>query len=111
MRAFLSGAGPTAFLDMPWMPLFLITLFLFHPVIGVIATCGAAAIIVMALLTEWQSRSASKVSTEGNAQRQVVADALRQNADVIRALGMTGRLAVTVVARERALYSSKYAVS
>ena len=47
----------------------------------------------MTLLTEWQSRSASKVSTEGNAQRQVLADALRQNADVIRALGMTGRLA------------------
>ena len=93
VRAFLSGAGPTAFLDMPWMPLFLIVLFLFHPAIGVIATCGAAAIIAMTLLTEWQSKSASKVSTEGNAQRQVLADALRQNADVIRALGMTARLA------------------
>lgn len=93
VRAFLSGAGPTAFLDMPWIPLFLIALFLFHSAIGVIATLGAMAIIAMTLLTEWQSRSASKVSTEGNAQRQVLADALRQNADVIRALGMTGRLA------------------
>lgn len=92
VRMFLSGAGPTAFLDMPWIPLFLIALFLFHPAIGVVATCGAAAIIAMTLLTEWQSRSASKISTEGNAQRQVLADALRQNADVIRALGMTGRL-------------------
>ncbi len=58
VRAFLSGTGPTAFLDMPWMPLFLIVLFLFHPVIGVIATCGAAAIIAMTLLTEWQSKGA-----------------------------------------------------
>jgi ATP-binding cassette, subfamily C, bacterial PrsD len=93
VRAFLSGAGPTAFLDMPWIPLFLIALFLFHPAIGVVATCGALAIVAMTLLTEWQSRSAAKVSTEGNAQRQVLADALRQNADVIRALGMTRRLA------------------
>jgi PrtD family type I secretion system ABC transporter len=92
VRAFLSGVGPTAFLDMPWIPLFLIALFLFHPAIGVIATLGAMAIVAMTLLTEWQSRSASKVSTEGSAQRQVLADALRQNADVIRALGMTGRL-------------------
>ena len=38
VRAFLSGAGPTAFLDMPWIPLFLIALFLFHPAIGVVAT-------------------------------------------------------------------------
>jgi ATP-binding cassette subfamily C protein PrsD len=84
VRAFLSGPGPTAFLDMPWIPLFLIVLFLFHPAIGVIATCGAATIIAMTLLTEYQSRNAAKVSTEGNAQRQVLADALRQNADVIR---------------------------
>jgi ATP-binding cassette, subfamily C, bacterial PrsD len=93
VRAFLSGTGPTAFLDMPWIPLFLIALFLFHPAIGVTATCGAAAIVAMTLLTEYQSRNASKVSTEGNAQRQVLADALRGNADVIRALGMTGRWA------------------
>jgi ATP-binding cassette subfamily C protein PrsD len=77
VRAFLSGTGPTAFLDMPWIPLFLIALFLFHPAIGVTATCGAAAIVAMTLLTEYQSRNAAKVSTEGNAQRQVLADALR----------------------------------
>ena len=111
VRAFLSGPGPTAFLDMPWIPLFLILLFLFHPAIGVVATCGAGAIIAVTLLTEWQSRSAAKVSTEGNAQRQVLADALRQNADVIRALGMTGRLADTVVAGKRALHSSQHAAS
>src|SRR5215475_5397561 len=93
VRVFLSGTGPTAFLDMPWIPLFLIPLFLFHPAIGVVATCGAAAIVAMTLLTEYQSRSAAKVSTEGIAQRQVLADALRENADVIRALGMTGRWA------------------
>src|SRR6476619_2184931 len=93
VRAFLSSSGPTAFLDMPWVPLFLIPLFLFHPAIGIVATCGAAAIIAVTLLTEYQSRSAAKVSTEGNVQRQLLADALRENADVIRALGMTGRWA------------------
>ncbi|HET9716663.1 MAG TPA: type I secretion system permease/ATPase [Pseudolabrys sp.] len=92
VRAFLSGAGPTAFLDMPWMPLFLIALFIFHPVIGIVATCGAAAISAMTFATERRSKSAAKVATEGNAQRQVLADALRQNADVVRALGMTGSL-------------------
>src|SRR5690349_21802246 len=93
IRVFLSGAGPTAFLDMPWIPLFLIALFLFHPLIGFTATVGQLAIVMMALLTEYQSRGAAKVSMDGSAQRQVLADALRQNADVIRALGMTGRLA------------------
>ncbi len=40
IRAFLSGMGPTAFLDMPWIPIFLIALFLFHPAIGLAATLG-----------------------------------------------------------------------
>jgi PrtD family type I secretion system ABC transporter len=92
VRAFLSGMGPTAFLDMPWIPIFLVGLFVFHPVIGVMATIGAAAIIAMTLLTERQSRGAAQVAMESGAQRQVLADATRQNAEVIRALGMTRRL-------------------
>ncbi len=93
VRIFLSGSGPTAFLDMPWIPLFLATLFIFHPVIGTVATCGALVIIAMAFLTERQSRRAAKVSTESTAQRQLLADAVRQNAEVVRALGMSGRFA------------------
>src|SRR5262249_10522418 len=54
VRAFLSGMGPTAFLDMPWIPIFLIGLFLFHPVIGIVALIGAGTIIAMTLLTERQ---------------------------------------------------------
>ena len=92
VRAFLSGMGPTAFLDMPWIPLFVIALFLFHPVIGVVAMIGAGAIIAMAVATERQSRGAAKNAMESSAQRQVLADATRHNAEAIRALGMTGRL-------------------
>jgi ATP-binding cassette subfamily C protein PrsD len=91
VRAFLSGLGPTAFLDMPWIPIFLIALFLFHPAIGVTAFAGAAAIVAMTLLTERQSKGAARIAMESSAQRQVLADATRQNAEVIRALGMTDR--------------------
>jgi len=93
IRAFLSSMGPTAFLDMPWMPIFLIVLFLFHPVIGITAVAGACAIIAMTILTERRSREAAKSAMESSAQRQVLADATRQNAEVIRALGMTNRFA------------------
>ncbi len=91
IRAFLSSMGPTAFLDMPWMPIFLIVLFLFHPVIGLTASMGACAIICMTILTERRSRGAVRTATESGARRQVFADATRQNAEVIRALGMTRR--------------------
>lgn len=92
IRSFLSGMGPTAFLDMPWIPLFLAALFLFHPLIGLTALLGTAAIIAMTLLTERISRGAAKAAMDCSAQRQVLADATQRNAEVIRALGMTTRL-------------------
>src|ERR1700731_213440 len=92
VRSFMSSMGPTAFLDMPWIPIFLIALFLFHPVIGLTAVLGMVAIVAMTLLTERLSRGAAKAAMDSNAQRQVLADATRQNAEVIRGLGMTERL-------------------
>lgn len=92
IRAFLSSMGPTAFLDMPWTPIFIVALFLFHPAIGLTAIAGSAAIVAMTVLTERLSRQPARVAYESSARRQVLADATRQNAEVIRALGMTDRL-------------------
>src|SRR6266480_1713888 len=75
VRAFMSSMGPTAFLDMPWIPIFLIALFMFHPVIGITALLGMATM-------------------DSSAQRQVLADTTQRNAEVIRALGMTDRFTV-----------------
>ena len=47
IRSFLSGAGPTAFFDLPWIPLYLAICFAFHPMIGVTALGGA--IVLMSL--------------------------------------------------------------
>src|SRR5262245_46692329 len=91
IRAFMSSMGPTAFLDMPWIPIFLIALFLFHPLIGFTALGGTIAIIAMTLLSERLSRGAAKAAMDLNAQRQVLADATQRNAEVIRALGMLDR--------------------
>jgi len=91
IRAFMSSMGPTAFLDMPWIPIFLIALFLFHPAIGVTALCGTIAIVAMTLFTERMSRGAAKAAMDSSAQRQVLADATQRNAEVMRALGMVDR--------------------
>ncbi len=91
VRTFMSGMGPTAFLDMPWIPIFLIALFLFHPAIGTTALLGTIAIIAMTLLTERLSRGAAKTAMDLSARRQVLADTTQRNAEVIRALGMIDR--------------------
>jgi PrtD family type I secretion system ABC transporter len=94
VRTFMSGMGPTAFLDMPWIPIFLVALFLFHPAIGATALLGTIAIIAMTLLSERLSRGAAKAAMDSSARRQVLADATQRNAEVIRALGMIDRFTV-----------------
>lgn len=91
VRGFMSSMGPTAFLDMPWIPIFIAALFLFHPAIGMTALSGMAAIVGMTLLTERMSRGAAKAAMDSSALRQVLADATQRNAEIIRALGMTDR--------------------
>jgi ATP-binding cassette subfamily C protein PrsD len=91
VRAFMSGMGPTAFLDMPWIPIFLIGLFLFHPAIGVTALIGTISIVAMMFVTERLSRDAARAATDSSAQRQELVGTIQRNAEVIRALGMTDR--------------------
>src|ERR1700759_4231883 len=41
LRSFLSGMGPTALFDLPWIPLYLIICFAFPSLIGLTALLGA----------------------------------------------------------------------
>ncbi len=46
LRSFLSGNGPTALFDLPWLPLYLAVIFAFHPLLGMTALGGAIALIL-----------------------------------------------------------------
>ena len=91
IRAFLSGLGPTAFLDMPWLPMFVIALFLFHPVIGATAVFGAALIVSTTLLAEHRTKVLARGAVVRSARRAELADTIRLNAEIIHALGMRSR--------------------
>lgn len=92
VRSFLSSPGPTALFDLPWMPLYLGLCFAFHVLIGLAALAGAIILIALTLLTEAMTRKPSQEASVHGAKRLVHADASRRNAEVIAAMGMTGRL-------------------
>ena len=41
IRTFLSGGGPIAVFDLPWMPIYLALIWLLHPALGMLAISGA----------------------------------------------------------------------
>ncbi len=95
IQGFLSGLGPTALFDLPWMPLYLGICFLFHAWIGITALAGAIILVSLTLWTEILTRAPARAMAEANARRMGLAEATRRNAEVLQAMGMRGRLAVS----------------
>ncbi|MBL0406288.1 type I secretion system permease/ATPase [Microvirga aerilata] len=92
IRAFLAGGGPSALFDLPWIPLYLVICFAFHPWIGWLALGGAALLVVLTLLTEVMTRSASKAAVSAALVRNGIAEGARRNAEVVHAMGMAKRI-------------------
>ena len=92
VRSFLSGMGPGALYDLPWLPLYLAICFAFHPLIGITALVGAIILIALTLLTEYLTHEPMKRSTGLAMRRQDLALASRRNAEVLTAMGMAGRV-------------------
>lgn len=92
IRSFLSGLGPTALFDLPWLPLYLVVVYLLHPVLGAFATAGALVLVFVTFLTELRSAKPSQAANASGTARMVFGEAARRNAEVIQAMGMGGRV-------------------
>jgi PrtD family type I secretion system ABC transporter len=92
IRSFLGGMGPSAFFDLPWLPLYLAICFAFHVVLGVTALVGAIILVSLTVITEYLSRQPAREAIGLAARRNDLASASRRNAEVMIAMGMAGRL-------------------
>ena len=63
IRSFLSGPGPTALFDLPWLPFYIWIVYLFHPWLGMTALGGAIILICLTLLTGALARRPMRETT------------------------------------------------
>jgi ATP-binding cassette subfamily C protein len=92
IRAFFSGMGPTAFFDLPWVPVYLGVVFLLHPLLGLFAFAGAVLLIGMTVVTERRTTAPMQSASRSGSQRLAFGEEMRRNAEVIRALGLERRM-------------------
>ena len=92
MRAFVSGPGLLAFFDLPWLLLYLGICFAFHVTIGLVALAGAILLIGLTVLNDRMTRDAVRQASATSALRNGMAEANRQNIEVLTALGMRRRM-------------------
>ncbi|HIG65435.1 MAG TPA: type I secretion system permease/ATPase [Methyloprofundus sp.] len=93
LQNFITTKGVTALFDMPWIPFYLFILYLFHPLLMMVAI---SALIILSMLAYWEYRVTNfnqlQVSDYSRLSRDFIATAYRNN-EAIAALGMQDSVA------------------
>ncbi|HEV2549284.1 MAG TPA: type I secretion system permease/ATPase [Stellaceae bacterium] len=88
VRGFITGPSVTPLLDAPWTPIFIVALFVLHPVLGLVGVIGGAMLFALAVLNEFLTKRPLREAGLAASKSHQRAEAALRNAEVIRAMGM-----------------------
>lgn len=101
VRGFLSGSGPSTLFDLPWIPIYLIFVYMLHPLLGLLATFGAMLLVCLTILTDYLSRAAALEAASQAQKRHGLSAEGRQNAEVLHSMGFADRMIARWLAASR----------
>ena len=88
LRTFLTTNGLFAFFDAPWLPIYVVVMFMFHDWFGWMAVGTAIILVILAFVTEkLTSKDMAKASDLSAMGKGLVNKNLR-NAEVVESMGM-----------------------
>jgi PrtD family type I secretion system ABC transporter len=93
-RSALAGQGAQFFFDVPWMPLFILVLFLIHPTLGLVALFGAGLLLALAFWNDRSTRESAEIAVGAQNRSYQFTDAVARHAGPVRAMGMENALSV-----------------
>ncbi|MFN0186250.1 MAG: type I secretion system permease/ATPase [Aquabacterium sp.] len=88
VRTFLTSGGLNAVFDLPWMPIYLFVIYLFHPLLGYLAFLGALLLFGLTLANAAWTREAQERGNEIGLRAMARVDSYLRAADVASAMGM-----------------------
>jgi PrtD family type I secretion system ABC transporter len=87
-RQTLTGVAAAAFFDVPWIPVFIIVLFIISPLVGMVTVLGGVALVWLALAQERSLRPPLMEANEAAIKSYAFTEAALRNGEVVRAMGM-----------------------
>ncbi len=88
IQRFASGSGPFAFFDAPWTPVFLLVLFSFHWLLGLLAVFSGCLLAGIALLNQAGTGSLQQDVGEATARSGIFIEQMRSGGETVQGLGM-----------------------
>ncbi len=87
-RTVLTGQTVSILFDVPWIPIFVVALFMINPLIGAISLIGSILLLLLAWMQDRATRAAHESGQEQTISSYAFTDAALRNSEVVRALGM-----------------------
>ncbi|KPP86171.1 MAG: type 1 secretion system ATPase component [Rhodobacteraceae bacterium HLUCCA08] len=88
VQRMLTSPALMAFFDLPWTPIFLFGIFLFHPWLGYLALFGGGILVVIALINQWTTRRRLATANAAVIAADRMGEHIRAEAEMVQSLGM-----------------------
>ncbi|MHA3979546.1 type I secretion system permease/ATPase [Halovulum sp. GXIMD14794] len=88
IQRFMSAPVLFAIFDIPWTPIFILAIFVFHPMLGWLAVTGGLILVGVTLINQLTTSKPVREATIAQAQADAFAEGVREEAELIQGLGM-----------------------
>lgn len=92
VAGFITSPGMVALLDLPWIPVYLLVLYLLHPLLGALTLIGAIVLVIFAVINEKYTRLPFQEANQKFVRNQLLIDASLRNSETIQAMGMMNNI-------------------
>ncbi len=88
IQRLLSSPALFAVFDLPWTPIFLAAIFIFHPMLGWLALGGGVLLIFITILNQYVTRRPVMEASRDAAIAQALSESFRTQSEAVHGLGM-----------------------
>lgn len=90
VQRLISSPVLTAAFDLPWTPVFLAGIALFHPWLGLLALGGGAVLVLIAVFNQLFTRLPMQKANMTGHKANLMSEEIRNEAEMIQSMGMRG---------------------
>lgn len=90
VQRLITSPALMALFDLPWSPLFFIGIFVFHPLMGVLALGGAFVLLLVALANQTSTKRPLERANASSFASENLGAQIRNESEMVHSLGMRG---------------------
>ena len=90
VQRLITSPALMAVFDLPWAPLFFMGIFVFHPLMGILALVGALVLLLVALLNQATTRAPLERANATSFASETLGAQIRSESEMVHSLGMRG---------------------